>query len=199
MFNRIRDAAFGISALVLAGLPAQAAPSFSSAGVLSNSTNLEFFITDASCTACSTAIEVVPYLDNAFLIRNASTAEPLVAAGDDLSIAIYVVVYNGFNLKQWMTQMVDTVNGSLGENITDEDVNPALGLGFVSVAGTQLGVISWGYSTNAISGEKDINGLAGSIGGVIQGVVPVVPAPASLAVFAAGLFGLFGLRRRAKA
>jgi hypothetical protein len=199
MFNRIRDAAFGVAALALAALPVQAAPTFSSAGVLSNSGDLEFFITDATCSACSTAIEVVPYLDNAFLIRNATNTDPLVAAGDDLSLAIYVIVYNGFNLKQWMTQMIDTVSGSLGENITDEDVDPGLGLGFVSVAGTQLGIINWSYATLAISGEKDINGLAGSVGGVIQGVVPVVPAPASLGLFAAGLFGLFGLRRRARA
>jgi hypothetical protein len=202
MLRSFRDAAFGFAALALAagfGTTAQAAPSFSTDGVTSNSGNLTFFITDAVCKTgdCNTRIEVVAYQQNAFQIRNADTGQPLVAAGDDLAIFFAVGGNNGFTMNRWMAQLIDAPNGSMGENLTDADVNPGFGLGSITISGSQLGQRNFPYSTGGILGDKDLNAVNGAIGSVIQGLITPVPAPAGFAILAVGLAGLaaFGRRR----
>lgn len=199
MFNRIRDAALGLAALAfVAGFVPRAAD----AGTLSLSGNLFFEVLSAAFASdldTQIAIEVVPNGANGFLIQGPMGSD-LVPLGEDLLLTASVTAVNG-TISDWTGELINTILGTMGEDVFDSGLGQLGGRTIIvdpANTGSFYDQVSFAPQT-LIFLLKDINGMAGAIGGVIQGIVVDVPAPTGLALLASGLVGLIAVRRRRSA
>jgi hypothetical protein len=192
MWNRIRDAALGLAALALAAglLPAPA-----KAGVLSNSGNFLFEVLSATYTGGSTiVVEAIPYGADGFLIQAAGGIGDLVPFGEDLLLTASVKAVNG-SITDWTGELMNTLLGTMGEDIFDSSLSLLGSIILPDMGGSFYGEVSFASQTEILI-IKDINGLAGAIGGVVQGIIVEVPVPAGFTILATGLVGLVAVRRR---